>query len=103
MEFIVDLPRKIKDGPYIINLDEYADVGTHLIAFYVLDIETIQFDSFGVEHVPEEIFKIIGNKNIKTTIFRIQANGSIMCQYFCNGIIYYTLPGRNLSQCISLF
>ena len=41
MEFIVDLPRKIKDGPYVINLDEYADVGTHYIAFYVLDIETI--------------------------------------------------------------
>ena len=24
--------KKIKDGEYIINLDEYADVGTHWIA-----------------------------------------------------------------------
>ena len=24
-----NLPKKIKDGAYIINLDEYADVGTH--------------------------------------------------------------------------
>ena len=24
-----NLPKKIKDGPYIINLDEYADVGRH--------------------------------------------------------------------------
>ena len=23
------LPKKIKDGTYVINLDEYADVGTH--------------------------------------------------------------------------
>ena len=27
-----NLPKKIKDGSYIINLDEYADVGTHWIA-----------------------------------------------------------------------
>ena len=24
-----NLPLKIKDGAYVINLDEYADVGTH--------------------------------------------------------------------------
>ena len=29
--------KKIKDGAYVINLDEYADVGTHWIALYVLD------------------------------------------------------------------
>ena len=28
-----NLPEKIKDGAYVINLDEYADVGTHWIAF----------------------------------------------------------------------
>ena len=26
-----NLPKKIKDGAYVINLDEYADVGTHWI------------------------------------------------------------------------
>ena len=47
----------IKNGAYIINLDEYADVGTHWIALYtnVTNNEVIYFDSFGVEHVPEEI------------------------------------------------
>ena len=29
-----NLPKKIKDGAYIINLDEYADVGSHWIAFF---------------------------------------------------------------------
>ena len=29
-----NLPRKIKDGVYVINLGEYADVGTHWIALY---------------------------------------------------------------------
>ena len=31
------LPKKMKDGAYVINLDEYADVGTHWIPLFVLD------------------------------------------------------------------
>ena len=50
-----NLPKKIKDRAYVINLNEYADVGTHWIALYVLNIEIIYFDSFGVEYVPKEI------------------------------------------------
>ena len=46
---------KIKDGAYIINLDEYADVSTHWIALFCNKNEIVYFDSFGVEHVPEEI------------------------------------------------
>ena len=26
---------KIKDGAYVINLDEYSNIGTHLVALYV--------------------------------------------------------------------
>ena len=66
-----NLPRRIKDRAYVINLYKYAYVGTHWIALYVKNIEIIYFDSFGVEHVPNEIKKIIGHKNIKTNIFRI--------------------------------
>ena len=29
-----NLPKKIKDGAYVITLDEYADVGTHWIALF---------------------------------------------------------------------
>ena len=29
------MPKKIKDGANVINLDEYADVGTYWIALYV--------------------------------------------------------------------
>ena len=55
------MPKRIKDGAYVINLDEYADVCTHWIDLYVPDIEIIYFDSFGVEHVPKEIKKFIGH------------------------------------------
>ena len=33
----------------------------------------IYFDSFGVKHIPKEIKKFKGNKNIITNIYRIQA------------------------------
>ena len=73
-----NLPR-IKDGANVINLDEYSDIGTHWIALYLLNNNVTYFDSFGVEHIPQEIKAFIGNKNIKTNIFRIQADDSIMC------------------------
>ena len=49
-----NLPNKIKDGAYVINLDEYSDIGTHWIALWVNNNVTY-FDSFGVEHIPKEI------------------------------------------------
>ena len=74
-----DLPKKIKDGTYVINLDEYADVGTNQIVLYVANNEIVYFESFGVEHVSKEIEKFIEYKNIKTNTFRIQSNNSITC------------------------
>ena len=68
-----NLPKKIKDGTYIINLDEYANVGTHWIALFCKKYETVYFDSFGVECILEEIKEFFeefpGNKNIKANIF----------------------------------
>ena len=74
-----NLPKKIKDGAYVISLDEYADVGTHWIALFCERSEIIYFDSFGVKHVPEEIKEFIGNRSIKANIFRVQSDSSIMC------------------------
>ena len=39
----------------------------------------IYFDSFGVEHIPKEIKNIRRQKNITTSIYRIQACESVMC------------------------
>ena len=54
-----NLPKKIKDGSYVINLDEYADVDTHWILLFCNRNEIVYFDSFGVEHVPKEIHLFI--------------------------------------------
>ena len=97
------MPKKIKDGAYVINLDEYADVGTHWIALFCKRNEIVYFDRFGVEHIPEEIKKIIGNKNIKANIFRVQANDSPMCGYFCIEFIDFMLTGKKLTDYSNLF
>ena len=64
-----NLPKKIKDGTYIIKLDEYADLGTHWIVLFWNKIEIVYFHRFGVEHVPEEIKKFIEHKNIEANFF----------------------------------
>ena len=108
-----NLPKKIKDGAYIINLDQYADTGTHWIALfckkkklfiiYLLFKLIIYFNSLGVEHIPEEIIEFIGNKNTKANIFRVQANDAIMCGYFCIGFINFMLVGKILTDFTNLF
>ena len=94
---------KIKNEAYIITLDEYSDIGSHWIALYVQNNDVTFFDSFGAEHIPEEIRKFIRNRSIKTNIFRIQAYDSIMCGYFCIGFIDFMLAGKTLTDFTNLF
>ena len=104
-----NLPKTIKKGAYVINLDEYKDIGTHLIALSVRNSESnkvsevIYFDSFGAEYVAKEIKKFIGNKNIISKIFRLQAYGSVMCGYFCVKFINYLLKDKTLLDFTNLF
>ena len=63
----------------------------------------IYFNSFGVEHIPKEIKNFIGNKNIPTNIYRIQAYNSIMCGSFCIGFIDFMLKGKSFLDCTNLF
>ena len=98
-----NLPKKIKDGAYVINFDEYEDTGTHWIALFCKKNEVIYFDSFGVEHIPNEIKEFIRNKNINAKVFWVQANNSVMCGYFCIGFIDFMLAGTKLTDYTDLF
>ena len=89
------MPKKINDGTYVINHDEYADTGTHWIALFCKKNKIVYFDSFSVEHIPEEIKECIGNKNIKANIFRVQANNLVMCGYFLSGLLILCLQVKN--------
>ena len=98
-----NLPDEIKDGAYVVNLDEYSDIGTHWIALYVNNKTVTYFDSFGVEHVPKEVKILINNKSIMANIFRIQAYDSVMRGYFCVGFINYMSMGKSLTDYTNLF
>ena len=98
-----NLPKKIKKGAYVINLDEYENIGTHMVALFVKTNEVIYFDSLGIEHIPNEIIKFIGNKNIKSNILRLQAYDSIMCGYYSIEFINYMLKGKTLLDYTNVF
>ena len=89
------MPNKIKDEAYVINLDEYSDIGAHWVALYVNNKTVTHCDSFGGEHIPKEIKKLINNKNIVGNIFKLQAYDSVMCGYFCIGFIDFMLKSNN--------
>ena len=97
-----NLPKSIKKGAYVINLDEYENMGTHWVSLFVKPEYTFYFGSFGVEHIPKEINKFINN-DIESNIFRIQAYDSIMCRYFCIEFINYMLKGKTLLDYTNLF
>ena len=93
---------KIKDGVFVINLDELESIGTHWIALNAngnnesASYDLIYFDSFRVEHISEEIKKFRGSKSIITNIYGMQANVSIPCGYFCIVFIDFMLKGKRL-------
>ena len=89
---------KIKDGAYIINLDEYSDTGTHWVALWVDNNDVTYFNSFGIEHIAKEIKAFIDNKNMKTNSFRIQAQDSVMCVYYRNRFLDFMLKGKTLTE-----
>ena len=97
MEFVLEIIylKKIKNKACVINLNEYSDIGTHWIALQVLNNNVTYFDSFVFEHIPKEIKRFIGNKNVKANIFRIQANNSVMRGYFCVGFIDFMLKKKS--------
>ena len=70
---------------------------------YVKNNDITYFYSFEVEHIPKEIIKSIGCKNVIVNIFRLQAYDSIMCGYFCIGFINFMFKGRSLTEYTNLF
>ena len=84
-----NLPNKIKKGAYVINLDEYENMGTHWVSLFVKANKVIYFDSFGIEHIPKEINKFSKKPSslkrttrIKRNIFRIQRTIQLCADIF---------------------
>ena len=98
-----NLPDRIKDEAYVINLDEHSNIGTPCIDFYnSMELHSndsvTYFDNFGAEENPKESKEFIGNKNIKPNIFRIPAYDSVLCGYFFVGFVDFIPKGKSLTD-----
>ena len=56
---------KIKDGTYVINLDECCDIGTHWVALYVQNNNIAYFDSFGQNKFQKKLKHLLVIKHDK--------------------------------------
>ena len=70
---------------------------------YALNTNVTYFNNFGVEHIPKEIKKFIGNKNKEANVFRIQGYDSVMCGYFCIGINDFMFAEKTLTNFTDIF
>ena len=90
------MSKNLKNGAFVINHDEYADVGSHWIALYISNNDVIYLGSNALDYFSKSAKKFIGNKNIQANIFRIQTKNSIMCSYFCIWFIDFMLAGKTV-------
>ena len=67
-----NLPQ-IKDGAYVVNLNDLESIRTHWIALCMNANNVTYFNSFRVKNILKEIKKLIGNRDIITNIYRMQA------------------------------
>ena len=87
------LPKQIKDGANAINLDKHKDTDTHWLALCCKKKKLFTLIAL--------VLNIIYLKKLK--IYRVQANNSIMCGYFCIGFIDFMLAGKTLTDYTNLF
>ena len=93
------LPVKIKDGNYIINLQSSTQGdGTHWTALIIRNDTALYFDSFGAPPSTEIIDFVKKRKRIHLAFNNeiIQDLKSSMCGYFCLALILYVKHHRSI-------
>ena len=69
--------------------------GSHWISLSRINNNIYIFDSFGVGHIPKNIYKIYKNFNIITNIHRVQHINSNLCGLFSILFCLYKVNTKN--------
>ena len=80
--FLIDNLPRIKDGAYMINLDDKQSKGTQLVSVFIDNDLAMYFDSFEVEYIPQQVQNKIKDKSIAHNIVRILDDNYVMCRIY---------------------
>ena len=94
---------KIKDGEYVINLDDKNSKVIHWVSLVIDRNGAAYFDSFRIEYIPQEVLNKIKEKSITHNIFRIKDNEFIMRGFCSITFIEYMIAGKTLLDYTNLF
>ena len=98
---------KVKNGTYVINLDECKSIRTLWIAWYVngnngsASYDGITLTTSELNTVQKRLKNSWETKILK--IYRMQGYDSIMCEYFCIEFIHFMVKGKSLLDYTNLF
>ena len=90
-----EIPLIEKNKSLIFNLQNSNQAGSHWIALSRKNNNIFIFDSFGVGHIPKNIYNIYKIFNIVTSIYRIQNINSNLCGLYCVLFCLYKVNSKN--------
>ena len=90
-----ELPLIEDNKSLIFNLQNSNQTGSHWIALSRKNNNIFIFDSFGIGHIPKNIYDIYKNFNIVINIYRIQHINSNLCGLFCVLFCLYKVDTKN--------